>query len=292
MYPKEYKLKREGEEGGPGASRVPSSLLDKRTLSGKKREKADFDRVLCVTDLSKVGVVDVGWSKLTGSGSHGIKGKGQNPEANLRRAQSRARRKIRTACLSLGAVYILTLTYHENMTARKLAIYHRQEFDRRMKKHYPAWSYVGVLEAQKRGALHWHLAIPFRVDEALALKEWQQVTGDPTITQVHMGFGPDGKGNAFVKCAHYVTKYIGKDMNQRGSEEHRYHIGRGVLPEVQRFYLNGPAQIPSSGLDTEWSIALEVVHHLLGRDVTLWGMSDQQFGFLRAQTDQLQQEDG
>lgn len=284
-------LLRDKESARSGESRTRSSL-DKRTLTGEKRKLPRPERVLCVTDLSKVGVVEVGWSQAGCKGSHGIKGKGRNKEENAKRAQARARRQVRKACLNIGALYILTLTYHENMQDREQAIYHRQEFDRRMKKHYGGWAYVGVLEAQKRGALHWHLAVPVRVDQAIALKEWREVTGDHTITQVHVGFEPNGKGNAFVKCAHYVSKYIGKEMNQRGIEEHRYHIGRGMLPEVQRVYMRaGRIQ----GMQAEVRVALEVVFHLLGENVTIWQapvMEGKQYGFLRGQVSQLQKEDG
>ena len=291
MYPNKHK--RQGERvfaaSGLGRTRVPlPPLLDKRTLTGNSTPAWS----LCVTDLSKVGVLEVGWSLQTG------KQKGKvpkdrpplHPEENQKRAQARARRKVRTACLQIQALYILTLTYHENMQDRQQAILHRQEFDRRMKKHYGWWSYVGVLEAQKRGALHWHLAVPVRVEESLALQEWRSVTGDPTITQVHVGFAPNGHGNAFLKCAHYISKYLGKDMNQREAEEHRYHIGRGVLPAVERLSVR-PGQI--SGIASEEWVALAIVKHRLGLDVDIWMAPNPDrlpYGFLRAHVRQCQQE--
>lgn len=295
MYLKKYR--KQGVEGvaasGQGRTRSPlAPLLDKRTLTGRNEQNLRPQWSLCVTDLSKVGVVEVGWALVTPrSKSRQREDRPpSNPEDNQRRAQARARRKVRTACLHIKALYILTLTYHENMQDRQLAILHRQEFDRRMKKHYGWWSYVGVLEAQKRGALHWHLAVPVRVDEALALREWRDVTGDPTITQVHVGFEPNGRGNAFVKCAHYVSKYLGKDMNQREHEEHRYHIGRGVLPAVERLSVR-PGQI--SGVDSQVWVALEIVKHRLGLDVDLWTAPSpigQPYGFLRAYTRECQKE--
>jgi len=284
VYLKGYKKWREKVRAasGQGRTRVPiSSLLDKRTLTGNSTPAWS----LCVTDLSKVGVVDVGWSLQTGRSRAKVREDRSplHPEDNQRRAQARARRKVRTACLQIQALYILTLTYHENMQDRQQAILHRQEFDRRMKKHYGWWSYVGVLEAQKRGALHWHLAVPVRVDEALALEEWRFVTGDPTITQVHVGFEPNGHGNAFVKCAHYISKYLGKEMNQREAEDHRYHIGRGVLPEAQRLKVSEGVV---NGIPSEVFFAMDIVYHLLGKDVDIWmapqSLPGQRFGFLRA----------
>lgn len=290
VYPKPYILHSGEGLAVSGASRTGTLLLDRGTLSGKKRKSTVSERVLCVTDLSKVGVVEFGWSKAGSRGNHGIKGKGKNKEENLLRALRRARRKVRIACLATRACYILTLTYHENMQDRRQAIYDRQEFDRRMREHYPSWRYVGVLEQQKRGALHWHLAMPFKVDQSIALREWRMVTGDPTITQVHVGFKPNGKGNAFSKCAGYVSKYIGKDMSARDSEEHHYHVARGVSPSPERFVIP-----PDAPKDTEMRMMTEISHHLLTENFSWWSApfpAGSPYGYVKVEQDRQPREGG
>ena len=275
---------------GSGANRTGTLLLDRGTLSGRKNETSTAERVLCVTNFADVGVLEFGFSKGGNGGKHGTKGKGVNKEENRLRALRRARRCVRQACLHVKACYILTLTYHENMQNRRLAILHRQEFDRRMRKHYAQWRYVGVLESQKRGALHWHLAMPFQVDQAIALKEWRMVTGDPTITQVHVGFKPNGKGNAFSKCATYTSKYIGKDMNQRAEEEHHYHIARGMKPHVERFVIPHESE-PM----TEIKTIFEITWHLMGKDVSVWSAPfppGATYGYVRAERCMVQPEGG
>ena len=290
MGPGVYLLRREEGASGPRVNAAGAALLDRGTLSGRKRKTSIGGRRICVTSFAEVGVLEVGWSRGGNGGKHGKKGFGLNKEDNKLRALRRARRCVRQACLNVKACYILTLTYHENMQDRRAAIYHRQEFDRRMRKHYPQWQYVGVLEAQKRGALHWHLAMPFQVDQAIALSEWRMVTGDPTITQVHVGFRPNGKGNAFSKCASYTSKYIGKEMGQRSMEEHHYHIARGMKPNTERFEIPDEADPV-----TELRMTLEIAWHLMGKDVSVWSAPfppGATYGYWRVERNLIQPEGG
>ena len=285
-----YLLRADDGASGSRASGTGASLLDRGTLSGRKRKTLTGERVLCVTNFAEVGVIEYGWSKGGNGGKHGTKGKSQNKEENRLRALRRARRSVRQACLHVKACFILTLTYHENMQNRRLAILHRQEFDRRMRRHYADWRYVGVLETQKRGALHWHMAMPFKVDQAVALKEWRMVTGDPTITQVHVGFKPNGKGNAFSKCASYTAKYIGKDMNQRAEEEHHYHIARGMKPPVERLVIPDDAESI-----TEIRMIFESAWHLMGKDIEMWTAPfppGATYGYMRAERRMIQPKGG
>lgn len=271
----------------PGSG-SPLLLLDKRTNSGSFRQTTDWERVLTVRDLSKVGVMEFGTSwvqrgKVTKRKETGIK----KPE-NWERSVKRTRANVKRHCLQIQAAWILTLTYHENMQDRERAVVDRQDFDRKMKKHYgEGWQSVAVAEQQKRGAWHWHIATGFQVDQPIALKAWREVTGDPTITQVHNGFSPDGKGNAYGKCSGYLSKYITKDLEQGEEFRHRYHVQRGSAVLVQHFTIALKAP-----RDTEKLMMLEMAVHYLGLgEFDMWTApvpAGSRFSFVRCEKKQLQ----
>lgn len=189
----------------------------------------------------------------------------------------------------MQAAYILTLTYHENMQDRAQAVRDRQEFDRKMRKHYgERWQAVAVAEQQKRGAWHWHIATAFQVDQQIALRAWREVTGDPTITQVHNGFAPNGKGNAYGKCSGYLSKYITKDVEHGEAFRHRYHVQRGSAVPVQHFTIGLKAP-----RDTEMLMMLEIALKYLGFGFTVWVApvpAGSSYGYVRCERQQLQPE--
>ena len=53
--------------------------------------------------------------------------------------------------------YFLTLTFAENEQDVEFANYEFKKFVKKIKYYIPSFQYVGVLEFQKRGAIHYHL---------------------------------------------------------------------------------------------------------------------------------------
>jgi hypothetical protein len=242
--------------------------------------------VLTFRDYSKRGVVEFGYSRVQKGKVVAEGDKVTNKAENKLRAIRRARAQVRRGCLEIGAAYITTLTYHENMQDRLQALIDRQEFDRKMRKHYGSWDYVAVPEQQKRGAWHWHIATGFKVDVEVALRAWREVTGDHSITQVHTGFKPDGKGNAYGKCSGYISKYIGKDLGEGEEFKHSYHVCRGSSVEVQKFTIRVGAP-----RETESMMIADLTAHYLGLDFTMWCApvpAGSTFGFVRCERAQLQ----
>lgn len=250
----------------PGTA-SPLLLLDKRTNSGKGRQTTDWERVLTVRWFKEAGMLEFGKARVQRGKAPWIRGHGPKKPEDVERSVRRTRANVRRHCLNMGAAWITTLTYHENMKDRKKTLVDRQNFDRKMSKIYgDKWKWTGVIEKQKRGAWHWHIATAFQVDQAIALQVWREVTGDPTITQVHTGFRPDGKGNAYGKCASYISKYITKDMEQTEELRHRYHVKRGSAVHVERFTiaLNAPR-------NTESMMMLDMACHFLGAtEFSMW----------------------
>lgn len=276
-----------GWRGRQSARSETSLLLDRRTNSVWKQAKPQWERVLTCRAFPKSGVVEFGYSKVKRGGSQKDSSGEVNKEENKLRSLRRRRANVRRQCLQMQAAYILTLTYHENMIDRKTALYHRQQFDRRMKEiHGDQWLFLAVMERQKRGAWHHHIVTAFQVDREVVLREWRMVTGDPTITQVDVGFKPNGKGNCYSKCASYVAKYVGKDVEGVEEGSHAYHINRGSAVQPERFTIAAGAPA-----DTETRMILDLTKHYLGVDVSMWAApvpDGSCFGFIRAERNYLQ----
>lgn len=175
------------------------------------------------------------------------RGESDKPEASEDVSGRRAKKQVRLCCKTIGADRMVTLTYRENMTDRDRAVKDWKAFCRRVGK-VKAFHYVAVLEAQERGALHFHVAVRGRQSYALLRSIWQRVVGRDEagreMGQVNVrdphrfGFGNKGAH----KIASYIAKYCGKDVDRDGSQDDlnkkRYFRSRGiVVPEVTSWRL-------------------------------------------------------
>lgn len=125
----------------------------------------------------------------------------------------------------------MTLTYRENLTDRELALKHWKEFTRRLRKVH-AFHYVAVMENQKRGAIHFHIAVHGRQNYQLLRSIWQRVLGKneagQQMGQVNVrdphrfGFGKNG----IHKLAAYLAKYCTKAMDCREIDQKRFFSSR------------------------------------------------------------------
>ncbi|MDH5669274.1 MAG: hypothetical protein OEY86_14815 [Nitrospira sp.] len=178
-------------------------------------------------------------------------------ELNQKRAAARAAAQIRRDILTIQADRMLTLTYRENMTDRKQTIADLAAFQRKVRKVIPNWASVAVLEYQKRGAAHWHLAIAGFVDVKVLRRLWREVVGEGNID---ISFKRQGQGNHYSKLASYMGKYLSKGLDEGRQEgEHRYfrfHIGE-YHKEV--YYIAAHADV---GLERE--AAYEAIQAFVG----------------------------
>ncbi len=168
---------------------------------------------------------------------------------NAKRAQSMCRKVIK----SEGFDELLTLTYRQNQIDRGLCKKHFAEWARRMKKALGGFRFCASFEAQKRGAMHVHVAthrlpasaiykgvkIPaWRLGTAI----WRAIVGaDNGLCFVG---GRNKNGNArtkkmsLAKMASYVSKYIMKDYEAAPESSNRYSRSNGAhvpSPTVYRF---------------------------------------------------------
>ena len=104
--------------------------------------------------------IESSWGKIDPHpGKRGFKGKSLNKEQNEKRALARATGEIRRKCLSIGADHLVTLTYRDNVEDRERVLTDLERLRRMLSRGGYSMPYVAVLECQKRGAIHPHLAV-------------------------------------------------------------------------------------------------------------------------------------
>lgn len=187
------------------------------------------------------GIVEVGYSSVQLSPP--AKREGENTEKdvpdhvrakiNLARSIRRSKAQVRRKCMAGGLDHMLTLTYQQNVTDLALAFYDLKKFIRFVRKRLPDWKYLAVPELQKRGAVHFHLAVRGFQDVRFLRNCWLRVVGAGNIDVQ----GPKGAGSVkwkLPKLAGYLTKYITKDLGL-GNARQRYRVAEGIEIPSQVF---------------------------------------------------------
>ena len=181
--------------------------------------------------------VEISWGKVDARpGKRGRKGKSPSREQNEKRARARAGGEIRRKCITIGADHLVTLTYRENVEDRERVLTDLERLRRMVSRAGYPMSYVAVLECQKRGAIHPHLAVRGFQDVRLLRRCWYRIVGKGE-GQVNVR-GPR-PGSSPVKLARYLSKYISKDLESlpREFEEHRYFCSLGIAVPTEKYQI-------------------------------------------------------
>lgn len=216
--------------------------------------------------------VESSWGRVEPcGGKKGHKGLSPFKEHNAKRANARATEEIRRKCLSIGADHLVTLTYRQNNEDRDRVLSDLERLRRMLSRVGYPMPYVAVLECQKRGAIHTHLAVRGFQDVRLLPRCWYKVVGKGG-GQVNVK-GPR-PGSSPVKLARYISKYISKDLEKqsRDFEEHRYFCSLRIQVPTERLDLvlikeahQSPMKILSLMLnETDRRIGDGTVYHWLG----------------------------
>jgi len=225
---------------------VRKTFLDDHTQSNTLTHTAPDGSKLALTfhDFGKQWV-EASWGRSDSRpGKRGCKGKSPHKEQNEARARARASGEIRRRCMAIGADHLVTLTYRENIQDRTRTLEDQERFQRTLKRGGASLQYVTVLEYQKRGAIHLHIAVKGFQDVRLLRRCWYKVVGQGQ-GQVNVR-GPR-PGSSPVKLARYLSKYISKDLDAlpREAGEHRYFCSLGINVPTERFEVALPR--PSEG---------------------------------------------
>lgn len=181
--------------------------------------------------------IESSWGKIDPHPSkRGFKGKSLNKEQNEKRARARATGEIRRKCLSIGADHLVTLTYRDNVEDRERVLTDLERLRRMLTRGGYSMPYVAVLECQKRGAIHPHLAVRGFQDIRLLRRCWYKIVGK---AQGQVNVKGPRPGTSPVKLARYLSKYISKDIDSqpRDFEEHRYFCSLGITVPTERFHI-------------------------------------------------------
>lgn len=181
--------------------------------------------------------IESSWGKVDPQpGKRGFKGKSPNKEQNEKRARARATGEIRRKCLSIGADHLVTLTYRDNVEDRERVLTDLERLRRMLSRGGYSMPYVAVLECQKRGAIHPHLAVRGFQDIRLLRRCWYKIVGK---AQGQVNVKGPRPGTSPVKLARYLSKYISKDIDSqpREFEEHRYLCSLGIAVPTERFQI-------------------------------------------------------
>ncbi|MCK9380822.1 MAG: hypothetical protein M0P95_07115 [Sulfuritalea sp.] len=219
---------------GRGGAAVPR--LEKRTLLNEAHYRVSL------TDYGN-GLAEIGWSFVPVLRPIAV-GKGESDfrDLNEQRAVRRARSRLRKLILTTKADHLLTLTYRSNQEDFTQASSDLTKFIRRVRQHHPKWLFIAVAERQKRGAWHWHLAVPGRQDVNLLRACWHKVVGEGNI-DVSAPRGNEMQRQ--LRLVAYLGKYLAKgfdDSETRRLNARRFRSSLGIavpfetidLPEEYR----------------------------------------------------------
>lgn len=87
--------------------------------------------------------------------------------------------------MAMVADRLLTLTYRENVEDYDPASADLSKFLRLVRHRLREFSYVAVVERQRRGVVHWHLALRDRRDVAVLRRLWRRIVGGQIPFEIH-----------------------------------------------------------------------------------------------------------
>lgn len=154
-------------------------------------------------------------------------------ESTLAKSKQRARSSVRRKCFAAGMDRMLTLTFRENVTDLAEAWEVFKYFSRLMRWRFKdRWFYVCVPEFQKRGAVHFHLAISGFFHANTVRRFWLRAAGHREGNVDITSPKRIGKNSWNPRrIASYLTKYITKEESV-GFNSRRYSSG-GEIPEPE-----------------------------------------------------------
>jgi hypothetical protein len=160
-------------------------------------------------------------------------------DATLWKSISRARSNLRRKVLSMSADRMLTTTFRDNVTDMDEAWSVFKYFTKLMRQRYgKRFAYVAVPEFQKRGAVHFHIALNDYYHVNTVRRLWRRAAG-------HRGGNIDitspkkfGKNSWNPKrIAQYISKYISKSESVSFNRRRFSSGGDIVVPDPQRAWL-------------------------------------------------------
>jgi len=154
--------------------------------------------------------------------------KEENKQRSLRRARSVIRKKIIEGELD----HFLTLTYKENKKDVAECWKDWKKFIRLVQKKYPTLKYLVIVERQKRGAIHFHVAVHGFMHVQSVRCSWLQVVGEGNIDIKRRS-----RNQSMHGLANYITKYLTKQYDELESFQNLYRCSKNIKLKQTKLYL-------------------------------------------------------
>jgi hypothetical protein len=161
-------------------------------------------------------------------------------EPDAQRSAQRAKRTVRERVVMMRSDTMMTLTFQDNLTDLDEAWSCWRKYQRKLSRYLP-WmkSYVCVHELQKRGAIHFHVALKTDgvwLPYSSLIKQWRQVIGGLGSVKISRDHSCRNRQRA-GKIYSYLAKYMGKNFTAGELNKKRYEVARGMtLPTVLTLY--------------------------------------------------------
>ena len=137
---------------------------------------------------------------------------------------------------------LITLTYGKHWPTDHQTKKHLDNFFKRVKRKYPHFQYIWVIEKQKRGAPHFHILTPNYIPKELINKWWNGVASKWQKSQANNGckqqtLYPNVK--MVLKAGAYMVKYLQKESEKIGGNMYGIDQGTRALMKPNAITLEG-----------------------------------------------------
>lgn len=194
----------------------------------------------------------------------------------LSKSKQRARSKVRQKCMSLGVTHLMTLTQTENETSIDESLKAFHYFNKLMRIRWKDWAYVATPEYQKRGSVHFHLAVIGFYHAGTVRKLWRKALkgkGGNVDIQAPKHLKQDYRSGSTPsprKIAAYISKYIIKDETVGFNRKRYYSGGKFTPPQIFKGFSARGLYMPK--------IAREIFNKLVKRHPTFMWESEDEWG--------------
>jgi len=154
---------------------------------------------------------------------------------HLARSISRARKSMRHKAMMMRADRMLTLTYRDMVTDLDLAYSHLATFERLCRKQWGKFDFIAVPEYQKRGCLHFHIALNRFYSVGLLRHFWHKAIGSKG-GNVDMTSPRTGAQWNRVRLCRYLSKYMSKSIGLQCIGRKRFTSSRGIPAPAKSVY--------------------------------------------------------
>lgn len=190
----------------------------------------------------------------------------------LSKSKQRARSKVRQKCMMLGVTHLMTLTQAENETSIDESLKAFHYFNKMMRKRWKHWAYVATPEFQKRGSVHFHLAVVGFYHAGTVRKLWRKALkgkGGNVDMQAPKHL-ENQKDRSPRRIAAYISKYITKDETVGFNRKRYYAGGKFTPPQIFKGFSARGLYIPK--------IAREIFNTLVKRHPAFMWESEDEWG--------------